>query len=40
MNKFLPVLPNKEVLLNMLTVLREATEGKMFVEREYAACTR
>jgi hypothetical protein len=39
-NKFLPLLPSRETVFNMLTVLREASEGKMFLEREYATCTK
>jgi hypothetical protein len=33
-------LPSREEKFNLLSVLREATEGKMFVEREYATCTK
>jgi hypothetical protein len=38
--KYLPALPSREETFNMLTVLRESTEGKMFLEREYAVCTK
>lgn len=31
---------SREEKFNLLSTLREATEGKMFVEREYATCTR
>jgi hypothetical protein len=41
LNKFLPALQNsREETFNMLTVLRESTEGKMILEREYAATTK
>lgn len=39
-SKFLPALPSREEIFNMLTVLRECTEGKMILEREYAQCTK
>ena len=26
--------------MNLLTTLREASDGKMFAEREYSQCTR
>lgn len=39
LNTFLPTLTREEKF-NLLSTLREATEGKMFVEREYATCTR
>ena len=31
---------SREEKFNLLSTLREATEGKMFVEREYATTTR
>jgi 26S proteasome regulatory subunit N5 len=40
LNSFLSQLPSREEKFNLLSSLREATEGKMFVEREYASCTR
>lgn len=39
-SKFLPTLTTREETFNMLTVLRECTEGKMILEREYAQCTK
>jgi 26S proteasome regulatory subunit N5 len=38
--KFLPALPSREETFNMLTVLRECTDGKMILEREYSQCTK
>lgn len=32
-------LPNRDEKYSMLRALREASEGKMFLEREYANCT-
>jgi 26S proteasome regulatory subunit N5 len=40
MNTFLEKLPSKDEKLSMLASLREASEGKIFLEREYANCTR
>ena len=39
-NTFLAQLPSKEEKFQMLQSLREACEGKMFLEREYAQTTR
>jgi 26S proteasome regulatory subunit N5 len=39
-SKFLPLLPSQEEVFNMLTTLREVSEGKMILEREYAQCTQ
>lgn len=33
-------MPNREEKYNLLSTLREASEGKLFLEREYANCTR
>ena len=33
-------MPNREEKYNLLNTLREASDGKMFLEREYANCTR
>ncbi len=40
MNKYLPALPSREETFNMLTILRETTEGKMILEKEFAICTK
>ena len=40
MNTFLNQLPTREEKFTFLQTLREATDGKMFLEREYAQCTR
>ena len=40
MNNFLEKLPSREEKFTLLQSLREACEGKMFLEREYASCTR
>jgi len=40
MNTFLDKLPSTEERMAMLATLREASEGKIFLEREYANCTR
>ena len=40
LNTFLDQLPTKEEKFLMLQALREACEGKMFLEREYANTTR
>ena len=40
LNTFLDQLPTKEEKFHMLQSLREACEGKMFLEREYANTTR
>ena len=39
-SKFLPALPSREETFNMLTVLREVTDGKMILEREYSQVTK
>jgi 26S proteasome regulatory subunit N5 len=39
-SKFLPVLPSREETFNMLTILRETSDGKMILEKEYAMCTK
>lgn len=33
-------MPSREEKYKMLESLREATEGKIFLEREYANCTK
>lgn len=33
-------MPTREERYKLLTTLREASDGKMFLEREYANCTR
>jgi hypothetical protein len=33
-------MPTREEKFNLYQTLREACEGKMFLEREYATCTR
>lgn len=35
-NEFLPNMPTREDKYNMLQTIREASDGKMFLEREYA----
>lgn len=40
MNTYLDKLPSREERMAMLATLREASEGKIFLEREYAKCTR
>ena len=40
MNTYLEKLPTREDKFTFLQSLREACEGKMFLEREYAQCTR
>lgn len=39
-NEFLDKMPTREEKYNLLSTLREASDGKMFLEREYANCTR
>lgn len=39
-NQFLDKMPTREEKYNLLQILREASEGKLFLEREYANCTR
>lgn len=39
-NSFLDKMPNREEKYKLLETLREASEGKLFLEREYANCTR
>ena len=36
---FLEQLPSREEKYKLLTSLREASEGKIFLEREYSQCT-
>jgi len=33
-------MPSREEKYNLLQTLREASDGKLFLEREYANCTR
>lgn len=33
-------MPTREEKYNLIQTLREASEGKMFLEREYANCTK
>lgn len=40
MNEFLNQMPTREEKYNFLSTLREASDGKLFLEREYANCTR
>jgi hypothetical protein len=40
MEKYLPAMPNREQKYLLLETLRTASEGKLFLEREYANCTR
>ena len=40
MDDFLSKMPNREEKYHLITTLREASDGKMFLEREYANCTR
>ena len=40
MDEFLDKMPNREEKYKLLNTLREASEGKIFLEREYAKCTR
>lgn len=37
---FVDNMPTREERYNLLTTLREATDGKLFLEKEYANCTR
>ena len=37
---YLDQLPSREERFKTLETLREATDGKMFLEKEYANCTR
>ena len=39
MDKFLPALQTRERKFQLLETLREASDGKMFLEREYSTCT-
>lgn len=39
-NQFLDKMPTRDEKYNLLQTLREASEGKLFLEREYANCTR
>jgi len=39
MDKFLPLLQTRERKFQLLETLREASDGKMFLEREYSTCT-
>lgn len=38
-NEFLNRMPTREEKYTLLQTLREASDGKMFLEREYANCT-
>ena len=40
MNTFMTQLPSREERFLMLSTLRQATDGKIFLEREYAQTTR
>lgn len=40
MNNFLGKMPSRDEKYMMLETLREASDGKMFLEKEYAECTR
>lgn len=40
MTEFLDKMPSREDKYNLLSTLREGTDGKLFLEREYANCTR
>lgn len=37
---FIDKMPNREEKFNLISTLREATDGKIYVEVEYARCTR
>lgn len=37
---FVDHMPTREERYNLLTTLREASDGKLFLEKEYANCTR
>ena len=39
MNTFLDSLPTREEKYNLIKTLREASEGKLFLEVEYSKCT-
>ena len=39
MNNFLDKMPNREEKYNLLKTLREVSEGKLFLEQQYATCT-
>ncbi len=39
MNIFLDKMPTREERYNLLNTCREASEGKLFLEKEYADCT-
>lgn len=40
LNTFMDKLPSREERFTMINTLRSATEGKIFLEREYAKTTR
>ena len=40
MKTFMDQLPSREERFNMLSTLRQATDGKIFLEREYSQTTR
>jgi 26S proteasome regulatory subunit N5 len=40
MTKYLDAMPTREEKFKLLETLREASEGKIFLEREYSQCTR
>lgn len=39
MNTYLDQMPNREERYKLLETLREASDGKLFLEKEYAHCT-
>lgn len=39
-NELLEKMPNREEKYKLLTTIREASDGKMFLEREYAQTTK
>jgi len=39
-NELLPKITNRDEQMNLLSTIRESTEGRMFAEREYASCTK
>ena len=39
-NEFLNAMPTRDEKYQLLTTLRDTTDGKLFLEREYANCTK
>jgi 26S proteasome regulatory subunit N5 len=40
MTKYLDQMPARDEKFKLIETLREASEGKLFLEREYSQCTR